>query len=237
MRPVRRMGGGGLGIPGLESVAAKLAVGMVAVSALFMLTKEASGALLLLIPNAVRRGYVWELFSYAFVEGDVLGILFGAFIIWSIGSWLEGVWGPRKLLMLGLGGTALAGALTVAVSFVLPVGGYAFFGGTVMGSILWVAYGLVIGRGQTNFWGMPLSGNMLAGIGVLFVLLRAFQVGWAAQLPDLFGLLLAFGYVKGKSPRGLWLHFQHWRLQRQLRNRSRNLRVISSERPDDRFLN
>jgi hypothetical protein len=31
---------------------------------------------------------------------------------------------------------------------------------------------------------------------------------------------------------------QHWRLQRQLRGRSRHLRVISEERPEsDKFLN
>jgi hypothetical protein len=46
-----------------------------------------------------------------------------------------------------------------------------------------------------------------------------------------------FVYMKGASPRRLWLQIQHWRLQRQLRGRARNLRVVSSERPNDRFLN
>jgi hypothetical protein len=50
-------------------------------------------------------------------------------------------------------------------------------------------------------------------------------------------LLFIFAYMRGASPRRLWLQLHHWRLQRQLRGRARNLRVISSERPDDRFLN
>jgi membrane associated rhomboid family serine protease len=236
MRPMRSFGGGGGGFPGLESMSAKLALGLVAGSVLYLATRDAMGGLLLLMPDLVQRLFIWQPFTYIFVEADALGIIFGAIITWSIGGWLEGVWGPRRLLMVAVGGTALAGIITVLVDLVIPVAS-AFTGGTVMASLLWVSYGLTIGRGQTNFWGIPLSGNMLAAIGAGFVLLRTLQVGWAAQLPDLLGLAIAFGYVRGASPRRLWLHLQHWRLQRQLRNRSRNLRVISSERPDDRYLN
>ena len=235
MRPVSRRGGGGFGgFPGLESMAARLALAMVAGSVLVLATKT---SLLMLVPEEVLDLQLWRLVTYAFIERDPLGIIFGAIILWSIGGWLEGVWGPRRLLLVGVGGTVLAGALTVAASFVFPIGFFPFAGGTVMGTILWVAYGLTIGRGQTNFWGIGLSGNVLALIGAGFVVLRALQVGVGAQLPDLFGLLVAVGYVKGGSPRGLWLHLHHWRLQRQLRNRSRNLRAVSSEPPNDRFLN
>jgi membrane associated rhomboid family serine protease len=236
MRPVRRAGGGGFGLPSVQTMAAKLALGLVAGSVLFLATKEVGGMLLVLSPEAVRHLFLWQLVTYAFIEADALGILFGALILWSIGGWLEGVWGSRRLWMVGVGGTVVAGALTVLVSFFLPVG-QLFVGGTVMASILWVAYGLTIGRGQANFWGFPMSGNMLALIGAGFVLLRALQVGWGAQVPDLFGLLIAYGYVRGGSPRNLWLRLQHWRVQRQLRSRSRNLRVISSDRPNDRYLN
>ncbi len=241
MRPMRRMGGGGLGIPGLESMAAKLALGMVAVSVLYLLTRHALGALLLLLPHFIGS-FLWQPFTYGFIEFGPTGILFSALILWSTGGWLEGVWGPRRFLLVTVGITALAGLITSLVALVLPVGD-AYAGGSVMASIVWVAYGLIIGRGQTNFWGIPLSGNAFAGIGAGFVVLWVLTAGSnplegvLLRLPDVLGLLLIFGYVKGGSPRRLWLHFQHWRLQRQLRSRSRNLRVISSDRPDDRFLN
>jgi Eukaryotic integral membrane protein (DUF1751) len=243
MRPVRSGFGGGFGggIPGMESMSAKLAIGLVAGSVLFLLTKNTGGALLLLTPGKLGS-FLWQPFTYSFIEASPLGIIFGAIIIWSIGGWLEGVWGSKRMLLVALGCTVLAGLLTAAAAFVVPVAPV-YAGGTVMASILWVAYGLVIGRGQTNFWGIPLSGNAFAGIGAGFVVLRVLTSGSNVlegllyQLPEVLALLLVFVYMRGANPRRLWLQLQHWRLQRQVRARARNLRVVSSERPNDRYLN
>jgi hypothetical protein len=234
------MGGGG-GFSGLETMASKLALGLVAGSVLYLLTRNAQGTLLLLVPGFVGS-FLWQPFTYAFIETHPISILFGGIIIWSIGGFLESLWGSRRILLVAVGATALAGFLTALVGLVLPVAP-AYTGGTVMTTLLWVAYGLTIGRGQANFWGIPLSGNALAGIGAGFVVLSVLTngrnpvEGLLLNLPDVFALFLAFAYVHGASPRRLWLRFQHWRLQRQLRSRSRNLRVVSQERPDDRFLN
>jgi len=246
MRPMRsgRFGGGfGGGFPGLESVSAKLAVALVAGSVLFLLTRNTGGMLLLLQPGTLGS-LLWQPFSYSFIEVSPMGIIFGAIIIWSFGSWLEGVWGARRMLLVTLGCTVLAGFGTALLIPLILKQGPLYTGGTVMASVLWVAYGLTIGKGQTNFWGIPLSGNALAGIGAGFVVLGMLTRGGSLfeglliQLPDVLGLLFVFVYLKGASPRRLWLHLQHWRLQRQLRGRARNLRVISSERPtDDRYLN
>jgi hypothetical protein len=100
-----------------------------------------------------------------------------------------------------------------------------------------VSYGLYIGRGQANFWGIPVTGNVLALIGAGFVVINALTSHWILMVPEFFALGIAFVYMRGGSPRQLWLRLQHARLQRQLRGRSKHLRVISSERPDDRFLN
>jgi hypothetical protein len=122
------------------------------------------------------------------------------------------------------------------VSLVVPLpSGYP--GGYVMSTIAWVCYGLYIGRGQANFWGIPVTGNVLALIGVGFVVINALTSHWSVMVPEFFALGIAFVYMRGGSPRQLWLRLQHARLQRQLRGRSKHLRVISSERPDDRFLN
>lgn len=243
MRPMRMRGAGGGGfggMPGLQSTSAKLALGLVAGSVLWLLTRGGGGNLLLLDPIGVFLGLrLWQPFTYAFIQTSPIGIIFGAIIIWSIGTSLESSWGPKRLLMVTVGVTVLAGFLTALLALVLPLpSGYP--GGTVLTSVLWVAYGLAIGRGQANFWGIPLSGNALAGIGAGFVLLQALTAGWASTVPELFGLVLVYAYVKGASPRRAWLHFQHWRLQRQVRNRSKHLHVVSGERPpadSDRYLN
>lgn len=243
MRPMRMRGAGGGGfggMPGLESTSAKLALGLVAGSVLYHLTKGGGGGLLLLEPLGVFLGLrLWQPFTYAFVEQSAIGIIFGTIIIWSIGTSLEMSWGSRRLLLVSVGTTVLAGFLTALLALVVPLpSGYA--GGTVLTSVLWVAYGLAMGRGQTNFWGIPLSGNGLAAIGAGFVLLQALIHGWRTAVPELFGLVLVYAYVKGASPRRAWLHFQHWRLQRQLRSRSKHLHVVPHDRPadsSDRYLN
>lgn len=243
MRPMRSFGGrGGGGLPGLETMASKLAVALVAGSVLFHLTKGGQGGLLLLLPDLVfSQLLLWQPLSYAFIEGSPLGIIFGAIIIWSIGGYLESIWGGRRLLLVGVGITALAGVVTGLLGLFVPgATAQMYFGGNVMTTVLWVAYGLSIGRGETNFWGIPLSGNALAGIGAGFVVLSAVTAGWQTQVPDLLGLGMVFAYVRGVSPRRLLLQFQHWRLQRQLRDRSKHLRVVpkNQSRPDrDQYLN
>ncbi|WNG20245.1 DUF1751 domain-containing protein [Cystobacter fuscus] len=236
MRPMRSFGGGGFGFAGVESMAAKLAIGLVAGSVLSLLLRPA-GDLLLLSPEGVlSQLWLWQPFTYGFIERSPLGIIFGAMILYSIGGGLEMSWGPRRLLAVVWGGSVLAGLLTVAVSLFtrLPNG---YTGGGVMTTLAWVTYGLSLGRAQSNFWGIPVTGNVLAGIGAGFVLLNGLTAGWVTQIPELFALVIAFVATRGFNPRHLWLRVQHWRLQRQLRGRSRHLRVISEERPNDRYLN
>ena len=238
MRPMRGMGGFGGGM-GLESMAAKLAVALVAGSVLFQLTQSQLGAVLLLLPYNLRESFLlWQPFTYGFIETSPMGVIFGGIITYSIGGSLEQTFGPRKLLAVALGCTALAGILTVALSIVYPGVHTAYPGGNVMTSVLWVAYGLSFGRGQTNFWGIPVTGNVFALIGAGFVILQGVFAGFSAIIPALFALALTYGYVQGGSPRKLWLRMQHWRMQRQLRDRSRHLRDVSKDRRDrDQFLN
>jgi hypothetical protein len=223
-------------------MAAKLTIGLLVGSVIALAagaTRGGVGARLLLSPqDMLGKLALWQPFTYGFVELDPLGIIFGAFILYSIGGGLEMTWGSRRLLSVLWGGTVLAGLLTFLLAFVFPMNAF-YTGGGVMTTLAWVAYGLSIGRGQSNFWGIPISGNVLAGIGVGFVVLNGLRAGWSSQVPQLFAILIAFVYVNGGSPRHLMLRLQHWRLQRQLRGRSRHLKVLSEEknRPDDRYLN
>jgi membrane associated rhomboid family serine protease len=219
-------------------MAAKLAVGVVGVSILYLMTQGGLGELLLLRPDlTVSRLFLWQPFTYAFVAPHPINIIFSGIIIWSMGGGLEMSLGSRRLLVLALGVTAVAGLLTVALGFVTPVMGV-YSGATVMTSVVWVAYGLYIGRGQTNFWGIPLTGNAFAALGVAFVALYAVAYGWRSHLPELLALGLTYAYVRGGSPRTLWLRFNHKRLQRRLTARPKHLRVVNRNKPDrDQYLN
>ena len=224
----------------VRSLSAKLAIALIAGS---VVTFLAGPGLLVLTPELVLgRGAVWQLVSYLFVAGDPLGVIFGALVVWSIGSALEATWGPRRLLWVVLGCSVLAGMLTLLTAIPLAsIRTFPFYGAWVMGSVIWVGYGLSFGRAQTNFWGIPVSGNVLALIGVGFVLLQVLYIHDVRPLlPELYGIALVASYLKLGSPRVWLLRLQSWRFQRQFRTRSKHLRVISKDRntsrDSDRYL-
>ena len=240
MRPMRRRGFRPL-LPGLRGAAAWLAVLLVVGSVLFALTRDGLGGLLRLIPGAVLRGFVWQPLSYGFVESSPMGVIFGALILWQLGGALEQSWGTRRMALFAVGTTVLAGVVTVLLSLVVPeLRGIPFSGGFVMGSALWVAYGLSFGRQQISFWGLPVSGNVFALIGVGFEFLNGAFSSFLLVSPEAVALLLTWAYRKVGGPSDWLLRFQSWRLQRQLRSRSKHLSLVSPDRntprDSDRFI-
>lgn len=228
--------------PGAWNVSTKLAIALIVGSILAWALKGSVGGLLYLTPAwVVGHLSLWQVVTYAFVDAGPFALLFDALILWQIGGALEATWGARRVVAYSIGMAVAAGVVTVLISLGLPSLAFGqFAGGTVAALALWVAYGWSMGRTQTNFWGIPVSGNWLAGIGVLFVVIEAAFSGWRGAVPEILGVLFTFVAIKWTSPRHLWLRFQSWRLQRQLRGRSRHLRIISKDRntptDSDRYL-
>ncbi len=236
MQPMRRGGGNMFGRGGPLSVAstgAKLAIGMVVATVLARLLPVA----IYLVPSQAVDGLaVWQFVTWILVNTpDPLSVIFGAIILWSIGGALEGSWGTKRLLTFSLGTVFVSGLLTALLSFLVPALARApFFGASVMTSVIWVAYGLSFGRAQMNFWGLPVTGNVLAGIGVGFVVLNALLASWVLMVPAMIGLVLTFVYVKVGTPRLLLLKLQRWKLDREMKSRNRHLRVVGSDRNGDK---
>jgi membrane associated rhomboid family serine protease len=242
MQPMRSRGMFGRGGP-LDSTSAsmKLAIALVVGSVIAELSPEVRRLMLLLPEQVIAHFALWQPLTYAFIETSALGVIFGAIILWSIGGTLETRWGPRRVLVFTLGSTVLAGFLTAALGLVIPaVRASAFPGGTVMTSAVWVAYGWSIGRGQTGLWGMPVTGNALAWIGVGFVVLQGVFSSPLSVLPQLLVIGFSYVYVNVGTPRMLVLKLQQWKIQRDLRSRSKHLRVVSKDRntsaDSDRFI-
>lgn len=227
-----------------QSAGVVLAVALVAGFVLNQLLGQAGhGELLPLSTERVRAGWAWQPLTYVFLEASAVGVIFGALVAWSLGRGLEQTWGSQRVLRFAVGVTALAGLLTALLSVAWrsldAVRG--FHGGNVLSSCLWLAYGWSWGRRQTNFWGLPLSGNMLAGIGLLFVALRMLEVRSVLPfVPELFAAGLTYLYVRHGSPLGWWDRVRAWQLQRRLRARSSHLRVVGRDRNvgggSDRYL-
>ena len=182
----------------MGSAAVRLALAVVAGSVVYALFRQSYGAALLLTPaEVVSRAWLWQPLTYAFVETSPMGVIFAALVLWQVGGSLEQSWGPRRMVSFAVGTTVVAGLLTVALAFfVTPLASLSFGGGWVMGIAVWVAFGLMLGRAGTNFWGLPVSGNVLALIGVGFVFLEGAFYGWLLVVPSVLGLLLAAGYLR-----------------------------------------
>jgi membrane associated rhomboid family serine protease len=216
---------------------------MVVVSLVYYIAERWLGPWLPLIPDEVTRSFkLWQVLTYAVIfNRSPTSFIFGVLVIVSIGGALERQWGVKRLWLFSFGIAALAAALTVAVSFVLPIGGRPYSGADVVASSLWVGYGLLIGRGRTNFFGLPVTGNTLALIGASFVLLSGLLGSWLMVVPDVFGLLLTFVHIRFGFPAAQWTRLQSWRLQRDLQKRSSHLRVLSGDdrntsRGSDKYL-
>jgi membrane associated rhomboid family serine protease len=213
----------------IDTVAAKLALALVAGSVLFALTKQQ--ALLLVPADFIHSLFLWQPLTYTFIATDPFGVIFGALILWQIGGAMESTWGSRRLLLFSIGVSALAALLTVGLTVALSHWqSVSFAGAWVVATALWVAYGMSYGPARTNFWGMPVTGYTFALIGAGFVLLSGAFYGWVFVVPDLIGCILSVAYIKGASPRLLWLRFSSWRLHRQLRGRSRHLKLVTKDR-------
>ncbi len=215
-------------LPPIRGAGAQLAVVFLVVSVVTVLAKQVLAPYLVLLPAAVLSGFVWQPLTYAFIETSPTGVIFGALILWSIGGALESDWGRRRFFAFAVLTPAIAGVLLVLASLVLaPLRGAVFVGGTAMTSACWVAYGLRVGPSQTNFWGMPVTGNVLALIGVGFVFLEGAFGSWIGVLPAVLALVLTFFHVQWRLPGAFFERFGSWRLRRQLNRRSAQLKVVS----------
>jgi len=230
-------------LPGVRSAAARLALALVIGSVVYALGHETLGELLVLVPaDVLHRYWLWQPLSYAFIETSAIGVIFGALILWQLGSGLEQSWGSRRMTLFAVGATVVAGVLTVLLSVVSKALQLkpAFAGGTVMASVVWVAYGLSWGSRPTNFWGLPLTGNVFALIGVGFVFLSGAFSRFIYVVPSILGLALTWLYIRLGGPSEWLLRLQGWRLQRQLRSRAKHLKLVSPERntsgDSDRYL-
>jgi membrane associated rhomboid family serine protease len=228
-------------MPEIRSAAGAIAIAMIISSVLVAIFRPLA-PFVLLVPELVAKGFVWQLVSYGLIERSPLGIIFGAIILWNIGGVLEMTWGRKRFLWFSFGIVTLAGLATVVLGLLVPAlvrDGYP--GGMVLTGALWVTYGLQIGRGQTNFWGLPVTGNVLAAIGAGFVFLNAAFGGLSMVIPEAFGLLFSYFYIRGAQPSQLWLRFRSWQLDRDLKKRSAHLKGIDGGRRNvsgdsDRYL-
>jgi membrane associated rhomboid family serine protease len=163
---------------------------------------------LMLEPLAVRRGEIWQLVTYSFLQDGILSILFGMLTLWFTGSLLEGAYGSRWVAEL-YGVSVIGGAVIASlISFthvlglrpdVVSIGAW----GGIFG--LMVAIAVLFGDQEFLFWFvLRIKAKYMVAIYILIaiaVLLK--QLDTFGALLQLSGALCGYLYVRFAPRRGL----------------------------------
>src|SRR5436190_5188651 len=88
--------------------------------------------------DGIKRGFVWELFTFQFLHGGWIHLLLNCIVIYSFGREMEWVLGKQRFLTLFFLSGVMGGLLQVIAGVISPT----HLGGSVVGASA-CAFGLV----------------------------------------------------------------------------------------------
>jgi membrane associated rhomboid family serine protease len=164
---------------------------------------------LALIPVDVMHGKVWQVVTYSLLHASLSHVFFNMLMLWFIGAYLEGDWGPRRFIECYTFCVVGAALVTIAIS-------YTHFPGTspaietvgASGGILglMMAFGILYADQEMFLFPLPfrIKAKYLVGILVIFTVITAFEPSKGiAVFAHLGGLLFGFLFVKFMPARGV----------------------------------
>lgn len=189
--------------------------------------------------GSIVSGQVWRLVTWPLVQSDPMGLIFGGLVVYFFAPALAYEMGERRFLGTLLGISVATALITLLVSALLGV--------PVLYQGIWpVVDALVIlwalrhpDQQVLIYFVLPVSGRVLAwitvGTNALFLLWavgRAGLVGLVALMPPVAATAIAWAIAGGRIgvPRRWRLQWRDWALERQLRSRSRHLKVVQKDR-------
>ncbi len=166
------------------------------------LQRHMTALLALSAEGAVRNLFVWQLFTYMFLHGGVLHLLFNMLTLWMFGIQLESDWGTRQFLKyyflcgIAAGVCVLLGNMAIGDWGVPTIGA----SGAIFG--LLVAFG-VLYPNQTVLMSFlfPIKAKYMVMIYAAIELLLTFGPNTGVSTVAHLGGM-AFGYVYLKSRMG-----------------------------------
>lgn len=171
-------------------------------------------ALLVLVPQAVVHGWIWQLVTYSFLHAGIWHILMNMLWLWWFGSQLEMDWGAKKFLEFYFFCVIGAALTTIAVSFsgfggITPVTPTVGASGGILGVLM--AFGLLYG--EQEIWLFPIPFSIRAKYFVAAIAFITIAGALSAAAPGrgesvayiahLGGLLFGFLYVKFVPRKGI----------------------------------
>jgi membrane associated rhomboid family serine protease len=155
--------------------------------------------------GGLRRGYLWSLFSYAFLHGGILHLLFNGLFLYFLGRELAPMLGERRFLVVSLVAALGGGLAWLAASAGNP------------GSVLVGASAIVLGNREITFllfFVLPVTVRpriavwVILGIEVLGLLFSELPGGrfdtGIAYSAHLGGMLVGWTYFRYLHSSSLW---------------------------------
>jgi membrane associated rhomboid family serine protease len=170
--------------------------------------------------GAIRSLFVWQIFTYMFLHGGVMHLLFNMLTLWFFGTQLERDWGTRRFLKyyfycgMAAGVCVLIADVLTSDYFTPTIGA----SGAIFGIL--VAFG-VLYPNQTvlmNFL-FPIKAKYLVMIYAAIELLLTFGPNnGVSTIAHLGGMLFGYIYLKGRLPHvrlpDIGGAYRQWKLQR-----------------------
>ena len=180
---------------------------------------------------------VWKLLSYAFTLGlGPIDFVIGLLVLYFFGAWFERAWGPRRFLVFYLAAAGGAGLFAVLVGLVSArVAHEAYLGNWAVIEALTVAMGILEPSTEIYvYFLLPLKARLLMflswGVIALYAIFAGSAVPFVTAIGGaLVGLLLTLG---AGGPRRLWRHLRAAQFERELRRRSRHLKILTGGEPE-----
>jgi membrane associated rhomboid family serine protease len=163
----------------------------------------------------VHKGFLWQPFTYLFLHGGLMHILFNLFALWMFGSDLERTWGSRQFLfyffLCGVGAAIFD--VLMQPSAIIPTIGNS---GAVYGIL--VAFGLLFPNRPIFIWFViPVKAKwfVLVMCVMEFLLSLGSPGSGISHIAHVGGILIGLVYLRGG---GFWYRWQlgysEWRRAR-----------------------
>jgi membrane associated rhomboid family serine protease len=179
-----------------------------------------------LTPTLVKKGYIWQLFTYMFLHGGLFHLFFNMFVLWMFGPPIERQWGTRQFVKYyfytGIG----AGLFTFVLSInsTIPTIGAS---GAIFGIL--VAYALMFPDSIIYLWFLfPIKAKYLVIIfGILELIASVnYTPDGIGHFAHLGGMVVGYLYLKSD-----WRTASFFRFFRGIRHR-RKLRILNKRREE-----
>jgi membrane associated rhomboid family serine protease len=187
-----------------------------------------------LIPRDVWRGEVWRIVTWAPLELNFLGLIFGCLLLYFIGPDLVRRWGTRRFFLNFLGGAALVGALTCLIGrFLWPdVSRIPYMGLWPMEEAMIIAWATLFRDRQILvFFMLPIAGRNLVILTIAITVVLAALYGFPLFIPHFLAELVALVYMDVVSVRRWVLRGRLAWFQRRYKRRTARLTVVDRDEP------